>query len=262
MIVSIDSLRSGRSSETLAERASGGAGSDRQRQRDEEVKARPRERGERRVGPQRVELAVGEVDHVHEAEDEGEPDARAGVRGPPSTSPFSRCWSSCSIRARRATSSRAKSGQRDLAVLDLDDEDARLALAALLAGRAVLLELDRAVHAHEAHLPERIAHGLGLGLAGDPDRLGDGERCRRGRGSPRSAPRTDGRAWPTRRRRPWRACRRAWPPGTTAGRTGCGSVPSAAAPACLMSWRRRRAAAGGDRPCASGAAPAPASAPG
>src|SRR4030095_4455303 len=64
-------------------------------------------------------------------------------------------------------------GQRHLAVADLDDEDARLTLAAFLAGRPVLLELDRTVHAHEAHLPEGVANRLGLVLAGEPDRLGD-----------------------------------------------------------------------------------------
>src|SRR2546429_197149 len=73
----------------------------------------------------------------------------------------------------RALFLREKVRQRHLAVADLDDEDARLALAALLAGGTVLLELDRAVDAHQAHAPEGLAHGLGIVLAGDPDRLGD-----------------------------------------------------------------------------------------
>src|SRR4029453_2164384 len=69
---------------------------------------------------------------------------------------------------------REEVGQRHLAVADLHDEDARLTLAAFLAGGPVLLELDRPVHAHQAHLPEGVAHGLGLVLAGNPDRFGDG----------------------------------------------------------------------------------------
>src|SRR2546426_9326764 len=93
---------------------------------------------------------------------------------PPSTRPFTRCWSSWSIRDRRVLFLREEVGQRHLAVANLDDEDAGLALAALLAGRPVLLELDRAVDAHQAHLPERVANGGGLVLARDPDRLGDG----------------------------------------------------------------------------------------
>src|SRR2546430_6421930 len=50
---------------------------------------------------------------------------------------------------------------------------ARPGLAALLAGRAVLLEPDRAVHPHEADPPEGVADRLGLVSAGDADRLGD-----------------------------------------------------------------------------------------
>src|SRR6059058_389496 len=57
---------------------------------------------------------------------------------------------------------REEVGQRHLAVPDLDDEDARLRLAALLAGGAVLLEPDRAVDAHEAHAPEGVADRRGL----------------------------------------------------------------------------------------------------
>src|SRR5437773_11148772 len=68
---------------------------------------------------------------------------------------------------------REEVGQRHLAVPDLDDEDARLRLAALFAGGAVLLELDRAVDADEAHAPEGVADRLGLVTAGDADRLGD-----------------------------------------------------------------------------------------
>src|SRR5437016_4033703 len=62
--------------------------------------------------------------------------------------------------------------QRDLPVANLDDEDARLTLAAFLARGPVLLELDGAVHAHRVHLPERLAHRLRIRLARDPDALG------------------------------------------------------------------------------------------
>src|SRR6266850_2908123 len=92
---------------------------------------------------------------------------------PPSTRPFTRCWSSWSIRARRVLFLREEVWQRHLAVADLDHEDAGLALTALLAGGAVLLELDRAVDAHQAHLPERVTNRLGVIFAGDLDRLGD-----------------------------------------------------------------------------------------
>src|SRR5262245_45868591 len=64
----------------LAEPAQDGAGGDRHHERREEIRAGQREAGERHICPQRVELAVGEVDDVHEAEDEGEPDAQQGVR--------------------------------------------------------------------------------------------------------------------------------------------------------------------------------------
>src|SRR5256885_8537890 len=100
---------------------------------------------------------------------------------PPSTRPFTRCWSSWSIRARGALFLREEVGQRHLAVADLDHEDAGLALAALFAGGPVLFELDRAVDAHQAHLPERVANRGGLGPARDPDRPGD-------RGGPLLAP--------------------------------------------------------------------------
>src|SRR5581483_5689542 len=94
----------------------------------------------------------------------------------PSSSPFSRCWSSWSKRSRSWPALLLhERGKRDLAVLDLDDEDARLGLAALLAGRAVLLELDRPVEPHQVHLPERLLHRLGVGLAGHPNALDRGE---------------------------------------------------------------------------------------
>src|SRR2546425_6003028 len=41
---------------------------------------REREHRERRIGAERVELAVGEVHHAHEAEDQGEADAEQRVR--------------------------------------------------------------------------------------------------------------------------------------------------------------------------------------
>src|SRR5262245_58690278 len=90
---------------------------------------------------------------------------------PPSTRPYTRCWSSTSIRARSPVTLRRRLllglelRQRHLPVPDLDDEDARLALAALLAGGAVLVELDRAVDAGDVDLPEGVADGLGLGRA-------------------------------------------------------------------------------------------------
>src|SRR4030095_11379206 len=61
-----------------------------------------------------------------------------------------------------------RSGARknDLAVLDSDQVDARIALAAFLARGAGFVEFARAVHAGEFDLPERRANGLGLGLAG------------------------------------------------------------------------------------------------
>src|SRR5207248_6552142 len=65
-------------------------------------------------------------------------------------------------------------GQDDFAVLDLDEVDARGALAAFLTGGAGFLELDLAVHAGEFDLPERRADRLRLGLA----RLGNGGRNR------------------------------------------------------------------------------------
>src|SRR4029077_17217190 len=65
-------------------------------------------------------------------------------------------------------------GEDDFAVLDLDEVDARITLAAFLAGGAGFLELDLAVHAGEFDLPQRRADCLRLGLA----RLGDGGRNR------------------------------------------------------------------------------------
>src|SRR3989449_810459 len=91
---------------------------------------------------------------------------------PPCTRPFTRCSRSSAIR-RGTLLLREEVGQRHLAVPDLDDEDARLRLAALFAGGAVLLELDRAVDADEAHAPEGVADRLGLVTAGDADRLGN-----------------------------------------------------------------------------------------
>src|SRR5262249_55744127 len=49
-------------------------------ERREEVRLDQRQRRERRVGAERVELAVGEVHHVHQPEDEREPDAQQRVR--------------------------------------------------------------------------------------------------------------------------------------------------------------------------------------
>src|SRR5581483_3997653 len=92
---------------------------------------------------------------------------------PPSTRPLTTCWSSAST-ASAAPLLLHEVRQRDLAVLHLHQEDAGVALAALLAGRAVLLELDRAVEARDVHLPQRVAHGLGIVLAGDAERRGDG----------------------------------------------------------------------------------------
>src|SRR5678815_3700165 len=40
------------------------------------------EQGEEEERPQHVELAVGEVDHAHDAEDQGEADAHEGVAAP------------------------------------------------------------------------------------------------------------------------------------------------------------------------------------
>src|SRR6266508_166549 len=72
-------------------------------------------------------------------------------------------------RGRRALLLGGECRERDLPGLALDDDDARLALPALLPGRPVPLELDGPVHAHELHLTERLAHGLGIGLARELD---------------------------------------------------------------------------------------------
>src|SRR4030095_10520243 len=108
---------------------------------------------------------------------------------PPSTRPFTRCCRNTSGinvggSERRSSPPPPTSSeesflgdevrQRDLAVFDLHDEDGRLRLAALLAGGAVLVELDGPVHAGERDLPQRGLDGLGLVLAGDLDGLGDG----------------------------------------------------------------------------------------
>src|SRR5262249_60282634 len=58
----------------------------------------------------------------------------------------------------------------DLAVLDLDQIDAGVALPAFLTRRAGFFEFDFSVHPRHLDLPERRADRLGLGLAG----LGDG----------------------------------------------------------------------------------------
>src|SRR5262249_45703782 len=57
----------------------------------------------------------------------------------------------------------------DLAVLDLDEIDAGIALAAFLTRGAGFFEFDLSVHAGQLDLPERRADRFGLGLA----RLGD-----------------------------------------------------------------------------------------
>src|SRR5947209_16734151 len=63
----------------LAQGAERRAARDRRQHGHEEVSTREAERGERRVGAQRVELAVGEVHDVHQAEDEREADAQQGI---------------------------------------------------------------------------------------------------------------------------------------------------------------------------------------
>src|SRR5215468_11214298 len=62
----------------------------------------------------------------------------------------------------------------DLAVLDLDEIDARIALAAFLTRGAGFLEFDLSVHAGQLDLPERRADRLGLRLARLGDRGRDG----------------------------------------------------------------------------------------
>src|SRR6202040_1274758 len=68
-----------------------------------------------------------------------------------------------------------RSGARkdDLAVLDLDQIDARIALAAFLTRGAGFVELDRAIHPGQLDLPERRADRLGVGLARLADRRRD-----------------------------------------------------------------------------------------
>src|SRR5262245_2130396 len=53
---------------------------DREAECGEKIHVGQRERRERRVGAQRIELTMGEVHDVHQPEDEGEPDAQQGVR--------------------------------------------------------------------------------------------------------------------------------------------------------------------------------------
>src|SRR5262249_56882438 len=64
--------------------------------------------------------------------------------------------------------------QHDLAVLDPDQVDAGMALAAFLTGRAGFFELDLAIHPSQLDLPERRADRFRVHLA----RLGDGGRNR------------------------------------------------------------------------------------
>src|SRR5690349_2048996 len=62
--------------------------------------------------------------------------------------------------------------QHDLAVLDPDQIDAGMALAAFVTGRAGFFELDLAIHPGQLDLPERRADRFRVYLAG----LGDGGR--------------------------------------------------------------------------------------
>src|SRR5262249_31923418 len=62
----------------------------------------------------------------------------------------------------------------DLAVLDLDEIDARIALAAFLTRGAGFFEFDLSVHAGQLDLPERRTDRLGLRLARLGDRGRDG----------------------------------------------------------------------------------------
>src|SRR5262249_46323013 len=109
---------------------------------------------------------------------------------------LSRCWrnwSTCPSRVwtqpapailRRADSSLrdrprrlvTMSGVRkhDLAVLDLDEIDARIALAAFLTRGPGFFEFDLSVHPGQLDLPERRADRLRIGLAGLGDRGRDG----------------------------------------------------------------------------------------
>jgi len=54
----------------------------RQEARDEEIDAPQREERVEEEGAQHEELAVGEVDHAHDAEDEGEADPHQGIAAP------------------------------------------------------------------------------------------------------------------------------------------------------------------------------------
>src|SRR5262249_52688611 len=62
----------------------------------------------------------------------------------------------------RTMPSASHGGQDDFAVLDLDEVDARGALAAFLTGGAGFLEIDLAVHAGGVDLPERRTDRLRL----------------------------------------------------------------------------------------------------
>src|SRR6266446_6536485 len=66
--------------EEFRERTEDEATDDGHTERGEEVQVGQRQGGERRIGAQRVELAVGEVHDVHQPEDERQPDAQQRVR--------------------------------------------------------------------------------------------------------------------------------------------------------------------------------------
>src|SRR5262249_39174332 len=60
-----------------------------------------------------------------------------------------------------------------LSVVDLDQISDWRALAAFLPLRAGLFEFDRPIEAENVHLPQRVANGLRLRLAGDLDGFSD-----------------------------------------------------------------------------------------
>ena len=79
MVTSMSDERSGRSSATSIAPPSTTPSADREHQRGEEVDAEPHHQRVHHVGAERVELAVGEVDHAHDAEDQREPDPEQRV---------------------------------------------------------------------------------------------------------------------------------------------------------------------------------------
>ncbi len=79
MVVSIDWPRSGASSRRSQAAPATAPSTMASGQGHEEVQPAQRQAGEGQVGPQRVELAVGEVDEVHEPEDQGEADAEQRI---------------------------------------------------------------------------------------------------------------------------------------------------------------------------------------